>query len=168
MAPKTRLFTISLLIALTLDQLSKQWIIRHFYYGETEPVIAGWLDLTHVRNPGGAFSFFANGEPDVRLTFFIGTSLLAIAMLVFFFLKLPPEDRITGASLGAVLGGALGNLIDRMVYGEVIDWIDVHLTATYTWPTFNVADACIVVGVIVLLFGTFIEADDDADAKIAG
>lgn len=167
MAPKTRLFALALVIALPLDQLSKQWIVRSFYYREVQPVIPGWLDLTHVRNPGGAFSFFASGEPEFRLAFFIGASLVAITMLVVFFVKLPRDARLSGAALGAVLGGALGNLIDRVLYGEVIDWIDVHLTATYTWPTFNVADSCIVVGVIALLLETFVEPADDGPGDTA-
>ena len=167
MAPKTRFFALSVAIALPLDQLTKQWIVRHFYYSEVWSVIPGWLDLTHVRNPGGAFSFFADGAPELRITFFVVTSLLAIAMLGVFFFKLPRESRFTGAALGAVLGGAVGNLIDRLVYGGVIDWIDVHLTATYTWPTFNMADSCIVVGVIVLLLETFFEHASDGSHDAA-
>jgi signal peptidase II len=162
MAPKTRLFALTLAIALPLDQATKIWIVRNFYYSEVRPVIPGWLDLTHVRNPGGAFSFFADGEPAIRLTFFIGASLVAIVMLLVFFFKLPPASRLSGAALGAVLGGALGNLIDRAVYGAVIDWIDVHITADYIWPTFNVADSCIVVGVVALLLETFTEPASEA------
>ena len=157
MAPKTRWFTLALAISLPLDQLTKLWIVREFYYSEIRTVIPGWFDLTHVRNPGGAFSFLADTDPIFRLSFFIGASLLAIVMLLVFFARLPREASLTGLALGAVLGGAIGNVIDRIVYGEVIDWLDVHLTATYTWPTFNIADSCIVVGVIVLLVETFFE-----------
>lgn len=163
MAPKTRWFSLALAIALPLDQLTKIWIVREFYYAEVRTVIPGWLDWTHVRNPGGAFSMFADGDPTIRLTFFIGASLIAIAMLLVYSVRLPREAALTGGALGAVLGGALGNVIDRIVYGEVIDWIDVHLTATYTWPTFNVADACIVGGVIVLLVETFFEGPEPTD-----
>jgi signal peptidase II len=161
MAPKTRLFLLALAAVLPLDQLTKHWIVRGFYYGEVLPVVPGWLDLTHVRNPGGAFSFFADGDPQIRIAFFVGTSLVAIGMLLIFFLRLPRDSRWTATALGAVLGGAIGNLIDRLVFGEVIDWIDVHITATYTWPTFNIADSCIVVGVIVLLVETFFEEASD-------
>jgi signal peptidase II len=170
MSPKLRSFLTALALVLPLDQLTKQWAVQRFAYGEVQPVIPGWLDWTHVRNPGGAFSFFADGDPSVRSAFFVGASLVAIAMLLLFFIKLPRESRLTATALGVVLGGAVGNLIDRLIHGEVIDWIDVHLTATYTWPTFNVADSCIVVGVIVLLIETFFEStasDSSEDAAPA-
>jgi len=144
-------------LAFALDQLTKRWIVGRLRYGEVEPVLPGWLDLTYVENPGGAFSLFASADPAFRTAFFLGMGVLALVMLAVFFRQLDRDAWGVAAALGAVLGGALGNLADRVVQGAVIDWIDVHLTATYTWPTFNVADSCIVVGVLLLLTESFFE-----------
>jgi signal peptidase II len=157
LAPKTLFFFVPLLISLPLDQLTKQIVVAKFYYGERLPVIEGLFDLTYVRNPGGAFSFFADGSFEHRMLFFVGTTIIAIGLLCVFFWRLEPQARLSACALGAILGGALGNLIDRLVHGEVIDFIDVHLWGGYTWPTFNVADACIVVGVAILITETFFE-----------
>jgi len=161
MAPKTRWFVLMLGIALPLDQLSKWWIINNFHYAERLPLISGILDLTHVRNPGGAFSFFADGPFEQRMAFFIGSTALAVVLLLVFFRRLEPEVRLAAAALGTILGGALGNLTDRVLHGEVIDFIDVHLWSGYTWPTFNFADSFIVVGVAVLLIEIFLEPQEE-------
>ena len=171
MTPKSLIFSAVFVVALALDQLTKQLVVRSFYYGERMPVIEGFLDITHVRNPGGAFSFFATGDAEWRLPFFIGTTLLALVLLIVFHLRLPANARLAAVALGAILGGAVGNLIDRIVYGEVIDWIDVHLWWGYTWPTFNVADSCIVVGVALLLYETYVvgeSADSTSAAPASG
>lgn len=141
-----------------LDRLTKHWIVAELSYGERLPVIDGLLALTHVRNPGGAFSFLADAAPEIRIAFFGVAAALAIVMLLVFFWRLPPDATLAAAALGSILGGAVGNLTDRIVFeGEVIDFLEVHLTSTYTWPTFNVADSAVVVGVIILLIGTFLE-----------
>ena len=91
------------------------------------------------------------------MIFFVGTTLLAIVMLVTFLRRLEPDARMAAIAVGAILGGAIGNLIDRLVYGEVIDFIDVHLWGGRTWPTFNLADSFIVVGVALLIAEIFTE-----------
>lgn len=162
MSPKARYFFAMLLVALPLDQLTKWWIVSRFHYGEVLEVIPGVFDLTHVRNPGGAFSFFANGPFAQRMTFFVGTTFLAVLLLIYFYRRLEPGARFSAFSLGMILGGALGNLIDRLVYTEVIDFLDVHLWAGYTWPTFNLADSFIVVGVALLIVETFLVGEEPA------
>ena len=164
MAPKTRLFALALLIELPLDQLTKRWIATNFHYGQRRPVIEGLFDLTHVRNPGGAFSFFADGPVEQRMIFFVGTTLLAIVMLLAFMRRLEPDARLSGLALGSVLAGAIGNLIDRIAYGEVIDFIDIHLWGGYTWPTFNLADSFIVCGVAILVGEIFTQGDGEPAA----
>ncbi|MEZ4215767.1 MAG: signal peptidase II [Myxococcota bacterium] len=159
-APKWKVFLAAFAVVLAADQATKQAVIERFAYGERLRLVDGLLDLTHVRNPGGAFSFLAQLPPDlewVRPLFFVGMAGLAIALLLGFFARLPAEARFSALALGSVLGGALGNLLDRLRHGEVVDFIDVHLTADYTWPTFNVADSAIVVGVVLLLLETFLE-----------
>lgn len=164
MAAKTRFFLAALVVTLGLDQLTKYWIVGEIYYGDSREVIPGFFELTHVRNPGGAFSFFADGSVEHRMLFFIGMTLVAVGLLLVFFRRLEPEARLVSLSLGGILGGALGNLIDRIVHTEVIDFLDFFI-GSYHWPAFNVADSAIVVGVGVLLVEMFFEEEvDDADA----
>ena len=129
-------------------------------------VLPGFFDLTHVRNPGGDFSFFASGPAEQRMIFFIGSTLLAIVLLVVFLWRLEPEVRLSAFALGIIFGGALGNLIDRLSYGEVIDFLDFHLWGGYTWPTFNLADSAIVVGVAILMLEIFL-ADGEPEAPVS-
>lgn len=159
MSPKLFWFALTFAIAYPLDVLTKRWVVATFYYGEHLTVIDGFFDITHVRNPGGAFSLLAGGDSDWRLPFFLGAGALAIVLLLVFYRRLPARARLSAASLGLILGGALGNLTDRVVHGEVIDWLDFHL-ASYTWPTFNIADSCIVVGVAVLILEVFLYGED--------
>ncbi len=151
MPTKMKWFLAALAVALPLDQITKYWIIAKFDYGEVHPVVPGWFDLTHVRNPGGAFSFFAHGPSEWRMAFFVGTTSIALVLLVIFLMRHESEARLSPLALGAIMGGALGNLIDRLVHGEVIDFLDIHIYGGYTWPTFNVADSAIVIGVAILM-----------------
>ena len=155
MTLKYRLFGLTFVVGLLLDQWTKLSIVDHFYYGERLAVIPGLFDLTHVRNPGGAFSLFADGPFEWRMFFFVGATLLAIVLLTVFLVRHEGKDRLIPLSLGLVMAGAVGNMIDRLAYGEVIDFIDVHLWSGYTWPTFNIADGAIVLGVGFLLFDVF-------------
>lgn len=163
MAPKTRMFLGMFVFALVSDQLTKIWIVETVHYGEIFVWIPGILDITHARNPGGAFSFLAGAPVVGRMTFFIGATLAAIGLLLVFFRRLEPEMRLVALALGGILGGAVGNLIDRIAYGEVIDFIDVHLWFGYTWPTFNLADSFIVVGIVFLFLDVF--ENDVEEAK---
>lgn len=142
-------------ITLLIDQLTKFWIISRFSYGEQWVVIPGVFNLTHVRNPGGAFSILATMSEDVRQAFFLGTGALAIVLLLAFFRRLEADEWLSATAIGAVLGGAIGNLTDRIVHGEVIDFLDFRLFGGYVWPTFNMADSWIVVGVGILMLETF-------------
>lgn len=162
MRPKLSWFLATFAIAYPIDQLTKRWIVQEFYYGERLTVIAGFFDLTHVRNPGGAFSVLAGASADWRLPFFLGAGALAVALLLVFYRRLPGHARLSAASLGMILGGALGNLTDRIFHGEVIDWLDFHV-GSYSWPTFNVADSCIVVGVAILILEVFLYGEETPD-----
>jgi signal peptidase II len=167
MPAKTRFFLFSLLFVLPLDQLTKLWISNRFHYGERLTVIPGLFDITHVRNPGGAFSFFAEGPAEQRMIFFVGSTLVAVVLLLVFLRRLGAGDRLAATALGVILGGALGNLIDRLVHGEVIDFLEFHLWGGYTWPTFNVADSAIVVGVGILMLEIFLQ-DGEQVAELVG
>lgn len=165
MAPKTPYFLAAFVIGYVLDQASKQWIIDRLHYGEVWPVISGFFDLTHVRNPGGAWSMFAQGDASLRMPFFVGAAFLAIVLLLYFFRRLEPGMKLSALALGMVFGGALGNLTDRLRHGEVVDYLQFHLLFDYTFPTFNVADSLIVVGVTVLMIETFFEPVPESEIE---
>lgn len=154
---KVRLFLPVFGVTLLLDQWSKQWILDRFAYGELETVIPGFFNLTHVRNPGGAFSFLATLPESLRQSFFLGTGLLAIVLLLLFLRRIDARDGLGATAIGGVLGGAIGNLVDRVRYGEVVDFLDFRLIGGYVWPTFNLADCWIVIGVGLLMLQMFLE-----------
>jgi signal peptidase II len=151
MTPKLLIGSTAFLGCLALDQASKILIDRHLSYADRIEMIEGFFYLTHVRNPGAAFGLFNEGPPEIRLTFFISISLVAIGIVVSFFRKLAPGDRLSALALGCILGGAVGNLIDRIARGEVVDFLHFRLWGGYTWPDFNFADSFIVTGVLLLL-----------------
>ena len=100
---------------------------------------------------------------EFRQVFFLGTGALAIVLLLVFLRRLEPGEWLASIAIGGVLGGAIGNLTDRIVYGEVIDFLDFRLIGGYIWPTFNMADCWIVIGVGILMIQMFFEEDPDAE-----
>lgn len=151
MPPKLKAFLAAVAVTLPLDQLSKAWIAHSLTYADRITVIEGFFYITHVRNPGAAFGMFTETSADIRLPFFIGVSLVAVGIIVSFYRKLAPGDRREALTLGLILGGALGNLLDRIFREEVVDFLHFRLWAGYSWPDFNFADTFIVVGVGLLL-----------------
>src|SRR5262249_61622525 len=114
------------------------------------PIFDGFVDIVHARNPGAAFSFLADAPAWFRGPFFLVIPITAVAVLLYVIGRLPREDRLMRVALGGVLGGALGNLVDRLMYGEVTDFVDVHWR-THHWPAFNVADSSITLAVIAVV-----------------
>jgi signal peptidase II len=163
MAPKSRFFFVAFAISLGLDQLTKGWVVDTLAFTDRIPVIDGFFYVTHVRNPGAAFSLFANAPEALRAPFFIGVTLIAIGLIVSFFRKLSPGDRLAALALGLILGGATGNLIDRLVHGAVVDFLHIRLWTGHSWPDFNVADSCIVVGVALLVLELFATEGETVD-----
>ena len=155
MAPKAKVFAGAVALALVLDQLSKLWIVRNLSFADRIPVLDGFFYITHVRNPGAAFSLFATAPEPFRRIFFVAVTLVAIVLVFSFLRRLAPGERLSALALGLVLGGAVGNLIDRLVYGEVIDFLHFRLIGGYSWPDFNLADSFIVSGVALLVLELF-------------
>jgi len=151
MAPKFRIGLTVFFISLALDILTKHLVSANLSYSDRIPVIEGFFYLTHVRNTGAAFGLFRDAPVAIRLTFFVGISAVAIAIIIQFFRKLAPGDRLSALALGLILGGAVGNLIDRIRLGEVVDFLHFVLWGGYAWPDFNLADSWIVVGVSLLV-----------------
>ena len=151
MATKYRIGLTVFFISLVLDILTKYLVSSNLSYSDRIPVIEGFFYLTHVRNTGAAFGLFQDAPVAIRLTFFVGISIVAIGIIIQFFYKLAPGDRLSAFALGLILGGAVGNLIDRIRLLEVIDFLHFVLWGGYVWPDFNLADSWIVVGVSLLV-----------------
>ncbi|MEE8581874.1 MAG: signal peptidase II [Myxococcota bacterium] len=150
--PKLRILLGALLFTVPLDQLSKWWVDATLPQGDRVPIIEGFFYLTHARNAGAAFGLFDQEPAETRLISFIVVSLVAFVVIVSFFRRLAPRDRLTALALGMILGGATGNFIDRVMRGEVIDFLQFQLWGGYRWPDFNLADGFIIVGVSALIF----------------
>jgi signal peptidase II len=151
MSPKLRVALLAFTASLSLDLLTKHLVMRHLAFSDRIEIVDGFFYLTHVRNPGAAFGLFASWPEQWRLGFFIGVSLLALGIVVSFFRKLAPGDRLSSIALGFISGGAVGNLIDRVTRHEVVDFLHFKLWQGYSWPDFNLADSFIVVGVALLV-----------------
>lgn len=136
------------------DQISKSVIVRQVELGTGFNVIPGFFDILHVRNTGAAFGMLQGIPEPVRTWFFLGITVAAfIAMFVVFF-RAQEKSWLLKLVFGLIIAGALGNLTDRFVYGEVVDFLSVYI-GKYRWPTFNLADTYITLGMLGLLFHIF-------------
>ena len=149
-------FFLIALIIIVADQVSKWVVLQSFRVGESVPVVPGLFDLTFVLNRGAAFSLFATLPEQIRNPFFICVSITAAVLIIFYRVRYLHGHRLASFSLALILGGAIGNLIDRMRYGVVIDFFDAHIGA-YHWPVFNVADSAITVGVTLMCVDMLLE-----------
>jgi signal peptidase II len=138
---------------LALDQLSKYFIATHLTLHEDIVLIPNWLDITYTLNPGAAFSLFASMPAWFRSAFLLGLAVGAIVVLSVLLVR-NPRFNVTSVALALILAGAIGNLIDRIWRGPVVDFILMHYYA-YEWPVFNVADSAITIGVVLILLSSF-------------
>jgi len=139
-----------------LDRATKLAIIQTLRLGQGIPVIPGFFDIVFVLNPGAAFGLLATLSDEVRNPLFIFISILAVVLIVFYHTRYLRSHRLVSVALGLVLGGAVGNLIDRLRYGMVVDFLDVH-AGPYHWPAFNVADSAISVGVSLMILDMLLD-----------
>ena len=154
MKPRYTLFAILTVVGLLIDQATKLYIDRTMQLFDTIPVLTNFFHITYVRNRGAAFSFLS--EASWRLPFFIGVSLVASIAILVAFHKLRDDQKLAQVSLAMIFSGAIGNLIDRVRLGEVIDFLDAHWYRHH-WPAFNVADSLICVGVFLLAVDMLLE-----------
>ena len=151
---KWQLFGWLILLILALDQSTKLYVHSTFALHESRPVLSHFFAFPYVRNSGAAFGILARQSPEfLRLFFPVVTGLALLGLLVYFY-RLPSQLTPTLWGLCLIMGGALGNGLDRLWLGQVIDFIDVHWYA-YHWPAFNVADSSICIGVGLLLLDSF-------------
>ena len=139
-----------------LDQFTKHHIQKALRLHESVVVIEDFFSLTYIRNPGAAFGFFATQTAQFRSVFFLTVSAVALTLLIFFFLQTPKDDVWALIAISLLFGGAIGNLLDRLRIGEVVDFLDFYV-GQFHWPAFNVADSAITVGISLLMFSLFLQ-----------
>ena len=155
---KSLVLLITVTTILVLDQWTKHAVHTRFFWGESKPILSDLFALTYVRNSGAAFGLLHRAPSWFRDPFFIIVPVAALLVILVVFIRLKAEQKWTRFALSLILGGAAGNLIDRLRFGYVIDFLDVHWKNVYHWPAFNVADSCIVVGVSILFLQSLFQA----------
>jgi signal peptidase II len=159
------LMSIIVSMVVVLDQFTKSQVAGGMRLHDSIAIVPEFFHLTYIRNSGAAFGILSGSQPGFRMVFFGVTSILALFLLGTIYARLSPGDRMGQASVALIFGGALGNLIDRVRIGEVIDFLDLSI-AGYHWPAFNVADSAITIGVGLLIGHFFLqEPDVSADTR---
>ena len=156
MAHKYTRLLITVGVIVLSDQITKLYVDAVMWPHQSITVIENYFDITYVRNPGGAFGLFAQGNRGIVRPLLLGLSAVAVVIIFLIYRSTPPDRGPVRLAFALIMGGAIGNLIDRLRFDEVIDFLDVHWSH-YHWPAFNIADAAITVGVAILcwdlLFG---------------
>ena len=148
MQNKAKYFFLALIV-LIADQVSKAWATEKLLPVDTLEVIPNFFRFTYARNRGVAFSLFADSKYEIKWVL-AAISLLAAIGVAYYLIRLTANNLRLNISLSLLLAGIVGNLINRVRLGEVVDFIDFHWYEKYTWPTFNIADAAICVGAALL------------------
>ena len=146
---------------LLLDQWSKLWIVERYAYGDTE-FFSSFFNLVRAHNYGAAFSFLSDAGGWQRWGFSLLATVIS-GVIIVWIARLPVQRKLEGLALALILGGALGNLYDRLTLGYVVDFLDFHWSGKH-FPAFNVADTGISVGAAILIFDTLVNGPD-ADSK---
>jgi len=145
------------LLVVVLDQLTKFWILERFSPGDVQEIIPGVFNLILTFNPGVAFGFLANLSDQVRNIVLGITTFIALSVVGLLLFRDYRSDPIGQAALAMILGGAVGNIIDRLRIGKVVDFLDFYYKE-YHWPAFNVADSSICVGVTILVLKSLFDS----------
>ncbi|MCM0754455.1 signal peptidase II [Desulfovibrio aminophilus] len=152
-----RRYLVALALTLTVlipDLITKAVVQAKLELWESRTVIPGFLDLVHVTNKGAAFGFLNRVDITWQTAFLVAVTLLAVGVMVHLLRQASDQETFLVAGLGLILGGALGNLVDRLRYGEVVDFLDFYV-GDWHWPAFNVADIAITLGAFCLLISLY-------------
>jgi signal peptidase II len=139
------------LFVIAIDQISKWLIVKNMELGTSIPIIDNVLYITSHRNRGAAWGILEN-----KMWFFYIITVVFVVFIVFYMKKYAKTDRLLGISLGLILGGAIGNFIDRVFRQEVVDFIHVYIFS-YNYPVFNIADSALCIGVVLIIIQTLLE-----------
>jgi len=143
-------YIIFIVLVSLVDQATKFWISRTIPLSVSKRIIPGFFNLTHIHNRGAIFGFLGQSRNPFVFYFLMLASLVALFLVIYYFFRTPPAEKLMILSLSLILAGALGNLTDRVFRGYVIDFLDFHVKQWH-WPSFNVADASVSIGAVSLI-----------------
>jgi signal peptidase II len=152
-------------LVILADQLSKLMVLDSFQLYESREIIPGFFNLVYVTNTGAAFSMLADVDSPWRHYFFLGIGVVAIVGLTIGYFILRREHRWYGPAFACIAGGAAGNLIDRVRFGAVVDFLDIYV-GKYHWPAFNIADAAICIGATIFIVISLLESKNSNKRKV--
>lgn len=152
-------------LVVALDQLTKFLVISRLRLSEGQSIIEGFFHITRVHNKGAAFGIFTTLPEHIREPFLFALPTLTLAIILVIFTRVRGEQLATIYALAMIVGGALGNIADRLRLGYVVDFLDFHWKNSYHFPAFNIADAGISVGVTLLLFGMLFDRESVSTAQ---
>ena len=148
---RRKFYFLLIFILIAADQLTKAIVAQKIPFLNSRTVIPGFFNLTQIRNRGAIFGFFSQSGSQPLYIILTLASLAALVFVIFYFFKTPVSERLLIISLSLILAGALGNMIDRIFRGYVIDFMDFYIKKWH-WPSFNIADASITIGAILIIF----------------
>jgi signal peptidase II len=152
-------FILITLLVLVLDNLTKYFVSTAIDLNSSIEIIRGYARLTYVRNFGVAFGYFKDPGSAWKPYLLAGLAVVAVVVIIIYSCRMPLERVLLQVALAVTMGGILGNFTDRIMRGWVVDFIDLHIKDTFSWPTFNVADSAITIGIAILLIDTLKHQD---------
>lgn len=161
---KTKFVLVSLAVLL-LDHATKYLVSSGLALGENIELIPGYLRISYVLNYGVAFGLFSEPQSSWKPYFLGGMAILAVMVIVIYSLRMPSERVFLQTALAVTTGGILGNFFDRILHSSVVDFIEVHIQNRFYWPTFNIADSAITIGIAMLLIDTLRHPDQEVVAR---
>ena len=144
------IFFVTAAVIILLDQITKHYIDSYMSVGDSFTVIQGLFNITHVRNPGAAFGIFSKSPEIFRTVFLIAVTSAAMVLILYYIRTNRERGGLLNLAMSLIFGGAIGNLVDRIRFGEVIDFLDFYIGSNH-WPAYNVADSAISTGAVLLL-----------------
>ena len=138
-------------LVIIIDQITKILILKNLPLFHSVTIIPGFFNITHIHNPGGAFGFMAHQDSNFRNFLFILLASVAVGIIFYFYKNTNRTHPFLASGFALILGGAIGNLIDRIRFGTVVDFLDFYVH-NHHWPAFNVADSAITIGVTIFIF----------------
>ena len=166
MSRKVLIFLVTLVVGVFLDQITKYLVVRELALGDQIPIIHGFFNLVLTYNKGAAFGLLANTSVQFAWVFFILTSSLVMGVVAFLWWRTSPGHDLAAVGYSLIFTGAVGNLIDRVRLGKVVDFLDFYLS-DYHWPAFNIADSLVCIGAGLLLWYIFKEeSSQDASNSV--